>query len=68
MKRKQVMIPALLAVTVALAACSTPPNANLEQRACSRLAFGGVEQAARATVTASRAGIITCLRFMISSF
>jgi outer membrane protein OmpA-like peptidoglycan-associated protein len=31
MKRNQLMIPALLAVTVALAACSTPPNANLEQ-------------------------------------
>ncbi|WP_309677636.1 OmpA family protein [Pseudomonas sp.] len=29
--RKQLMIPALLAVSVALAACSTPPNANLEQ-------------------------------------
>ena len=29
--RKQLMIPALLAASVALAACSTPPNANLEQ-------------------------------------
>jgi outer membrane protein OmpA-like peptidoglycan-associated protein len=29
--RKQMMIPALLAASVALAACSTPPNANLEQ-------------------------------------
>ena len=28
--RKQLMIPALLAMSVALAACSTPPNANLE--------------------------------------
>ena len=28
---KQLMIPALLAASVALAACSTPPNANLEQ-------------------------------------
>lgn len=28
--RKQLMIPALLALSVALAACSTPPNANLE--------------------------------------
>ena len=28
--RKQLMIPALLAASVALAACSTPPNANLE--------------------------------------
>lgn len=28
--RKQMMIPALLAMSVALAACSTPPNANLE--------------------------------------
>ena len=31
MKSSQLMIPALLAVTVTLAACSTPPNANLEQ-------------------------------------
>ena len=31
MTRKQLMIPALLAASVALAACSTPPNANLEQ-------------------------------------
>lgn len=31
MMRKQLMIPALLAASVALAACSTPPNANLEQ-------------------------------------
>jgi outer membrane protein OmpA-like peptidoglycan-associated protein len=31
MKRNQLMIPALLAASVALAACSTPPNANLEQ-------------------------------------
>ncbi|MFL8989179.1 OmpA family protein [Pseudomonas sp. QLc11A] len=31
MKRIQLMIPTLLAATVALAACSTPPNANLEQ-------------------------------------
>ena len=31
MKPNQLMIPALLAVTVALAACSTPPNASLEQ-------------------------------------
>ncbi|WP_237886588.1 OmpA family protein [Pseudomonas sp. PGPR40] len=29
--RNQLMIPALLAASVALAACSTPPNANLEQ-------------------------------------
>ena len=29
--RTQLMIPALLAASVALAACSTPPNANLEQ-------------------------------------
>jgi outer membrane protein OmpA-like peptidoglycan-associated protein len=29
--RKQMMIPALLAASVALAACSAPPNANLEQ-------------------------------------
>jgi outer membrane protein OmpA-like peptidoglycan-associated protein len=29
--RKQLMIPTLLAASVALAACSTPPNANLEQ-------------------------------------
>ncbi|MCK1789425.1 OmpA family protein [Pseudomonas violetae] len=28
--RKQLMIPALLAASVALAACSTPPNTNLE--------------------------------------
>jgi starvation-inducible outer membrane lipoprotein len=28
--RKQLMIPALLAMSVALAACSTPPNANPE--------------------------------------
>jgi len=28
--RKQLMIPALLAMSVPLAACSTPPNANLE--------------------------------------
>ena len=31
MNAKQLMIPALLAASVALAACSTPPNANLEQ-------------------------------------
>ncbi len=31
MKSNQLMIPALLAATVTLAACSTPPNANLEQ-------------------------------------
>lgn len=29
--RKQVLIPALLALSVGLAACSTPPNVNLEQ-------------------------------------
>ncbi|MBB3240837.1 outer membrane protein OmpA-like peptidoglycan-associated protein [Pseudomonas sp. Tn43] len=29
--RNQLIIPALLAASVALAACSTPPNANLEQ-------------------------------------
>jgi outer membrane protein OmpA-like peptidoglycan-associated protein len=29
--RTQVMIPALLALSVGLAACSTPPNSNLEQ-------------------------------------
>lgn len=29
--RNQLMIPALLAASVALSACSTPPNANLEQ-------------------------------------
>ncbi|MDE1166025.1 MAG: OmpA family protein [Pseudomonas sp.] len=29
--RKQLMIPALLALSVGLAACSTPPNPNLEQ-------------------------------------
>jgi outer membrane protein OmpA-like peptidoglycan-associated protein len=31
MNSKHLMIPALLAASVALAACSTPPNANLEQ-------------------------------------
>lgn len=29
--RKQLMIPALLAMSVALAACATKPNPNLEQ-------------------------------------
>lgn len=29
--RKQLMVPALLALSVGLAACSTPPNPNLEQ-------------------------------------
>ncbi|MGV8842198.1 MAG: OmpA family protein [Pseudomonas sp.] len=29
--RKQMMLPAVLAIAVSLAACSTPPNANLEQ-------------------------------------
>ncbi|RMS28198.1 hypothetical protein ALP70_05271 [Pseudomonas savastanoi] len=37
-------------------------------RACSRLGLGLVAQAARATLMASRAGIINCLRIIWSSF
>lgn len=38
--RKQLMIPALLALSVGLAACSTPPNATLEQ---ARTNFSGLQ-------------------------
>ena len=50
MKRTQLMIPALLAVTVALAACSTPPNANLEQ---ARTNYAGLQANPQASKVAA---------------
>ena len=48
--RKQLMIPALLAMSVALAACSTPPNPNLEQ---ARTNFSALQSNPKATQLAA---------------
>jgi outer membrane protein OmpA-like peptidoglycan-associated protein len=48
--RKQLMIPALLAASVALAACSTPPNANLEQ---ARTNYSGLQANPQASKVAA---------------
>ncbi|MGY2289070.1 OmpA family protein [Pseudomonas sp. SDO528_S397] len=48
--RKQLMIPALLAMSVALAACSTPPNANLEN---ARTNFAALQANPQATKVAA---------------
>jgi len=48
--RKQLMIPALLAMSVALAACSTPPNANLEN---ARTNFSSLQTNPQATKLAA---------------
>ncbi|RON54873.1 OmpA family protein [Pseudomonas frederiksbergensis] len=48
--RKQLMIPALLAASVALAACSTPPNANLEQ---ARVNYSGLQANPQASKVAA---------------
>ncbi|PQP01310.1 hypothetical protein C5612_20670 [Pseudomonas frederiksbergensis] len=48
--RKQLMIPALLAASVALAACSTPPNANLEQ---ARTNYAGLQANPQASKVAA---------------
>ncbi|MFC6297850.1 OmpA family protein [Pseudomonas sp. CCM 7893] len=48
--RKQLMIPALLAMSVALAACSTPPNANLEN---ARTNFSALQANPQATKVAA---------------
>src|SRR5450830_1834196 len=48
--RKQLMIPALLAMSVALAACSTPPNANLEN---ARTNFSALQANPQATQIAA---------------
>ncbi|MCO7569825.1 OmpA family protein [Pseudomonas chlororaphis] len=48
--RKQLMIPALLAMSVALAACSTPPNANLEN---ARTNFSGLQANPQASKVAA---------------
>ncbi|CRM52788.1 putative lipoprotein [Pseudomonas sp. FH4] len=48
--RKQLMIPALLAMSVALAACSTPPNANLEN---ARTNFSALQANPQATKIAA---------------
>ncbi len=45
--RKQLMIPALLAMSVALAACSTPPNANLENARTNFSALQAIPQATK---------------------
>jgi len=50
MKRIQLIIPGLLAVTVALAACSTPPNANLEQ---ARTNYAGLQADPQASKVAA---------------
>lgn len=50
MKRNQLMIPALLAASVALAACSTPPNANLEQ---ARTNYSGLQANPQASKVAA---------------
>ena len=47
---KKVMIPALLAASVALAACSTPPNANLEQ---ARTNYSGLQANPQASKVAA---------------
>ncbi|UVM51623.1 OmpA family protein [Pseudomonas sp. B21-015] len=48
--RKQLMIPALLAASVALAACSTPPNTNLEQ---ARTNYAGLQANPQASKVAA---------------
>eukprot|EP01132_Coremiostelium_polycephalum_P022175 gene22175-26314_t len=48
--RKQLMIPALLAMSVALAACSTPPNQNLEN---ARTNFSALQANPQATKVAA---------------
>ena len=48
--RKQLMIPALLTMSVALAACSTPPNANLEN---ARTNFSALQTNPQATKLAA---------------
>jgi len=48
--RKQLMIPALLALSVGLAACATPPNANLEQ---ARTNFSGLQANPQASKVAA---------------
>jgi outer membrane protein OmpA-like peptidoglycan-associated protein len=48
--RIQVMIPALLAASVTLAACSTPPNANLEQ---ARTNYSGLQANPQASKVAA---------------
>ncbi|MGC6373755.1 OmpA family protein [Pseudomonas sp. S2.OTC.A_B10] len=48
--RKQLMIPALLAMSVALAACSTPPNQNLES---ARTNFSALQANPQATKVAA---------------
>ncbi|MHC8335533.1 OmpA family protein [Pseudomonas sp. LB3P25] len=48
--RKQLMLPALLAASVALAACSTPPNANLEQ---ARTNYSGLQTNPQASKVAA---------------
>ncbi|PWE46563.1 OmpA family protein [Pseudomonas prosekii] len=48
--RKQLIIPALLAASVALAACSTPPNANLEQ---ARVNYSGLQANPQASKVAA---------------
>ncbi|WP_447788511.1 MULTISPECIES: OmpA family protein [Pseudomonas] len=48
--RKQLMIPALLAASAALAACSTPPNANLEQ---ARTNYAGLQANPQASKVAA---------------
>ncbi|MGE8146721.1 OmpA family protein [Pseudomonas frederiksbergensis] len=48
--RKQLMIPALLAASVALAACSTPPNSNLEQ---ARVNYSGLQANPQASKVAA---------------
>ncbi|MCP1441437.1 outer membrane protein OmpA-like peptidoglycan-associated protein [Pseudomonas sp. GGS8] len=47
---KQLMIPALLAASVALAACSTPPNTNLEQ---ARTNYAGLQANPQASKVAA---------------
>ncbi|MFJ2466693.1 OmpA family protein [Pseudomonas sp. NPDC087615] len=48
--RKQLMIPALLAASVALAACSTPPNPNLEH---ARTNYAGLQANPQASKVAA---------------
>lgn len=48
--RKQLMIPALLAASVALAACSTPPNQNLEN---ARTNYAGLQANPQASKVAA---------------
>ena len=50
MMRKQLMIPALLALSVGLAACSSQPNSNLEQ---ARTNFSGLQADPQASKVAA---------------